>query len=590
MRVHYPRTAHLPWSPGATADDVRARDLSGLEGRYVVVTEKMDGENTTLYRDGLHARSLDSAHHPSRAWVKALHSRIATRIPEGWRISGENLFARHSIPYADLDGYFYGFSVWDGDQCLDWTSTVAFFQDLGIPTPRVLWAGTFDEKLIRKQLKLDLTRQEGYVVRAAEGFAYSEFAERVAKWVRPSHVQTDTHWMYAEVVPNQLGAKAPFWAVRSGVDVSAEDLTTALSVEPVKQDGLLRDDLWFDAYSRLDAANCYGNTRLVGAIASLLHPRPRAVLMADLAASLEMPTVRRIADAVGLAPRLHTSIDDEFRRAGLARMSFGTDLAMLHSVAAVTASDSAATENVATADVATENVSWSLLFAEDCGLLPGSPIQTLRSACRDAFAELPPLAADRCWGEARQLFAEGRIASVEEAVAATWRWRDAEFPRLLHLVGASGSGKSSTASALAGRDNTVLVSLDDLRTARGSRADQSANQEVLSAGLRLLDEALARGADVVWDATSLTRQQRGLVDGAARRRNALIEHRVHLAPAAVLEERNAQRANPVPAKVLAAQVRRFDPPYPGEAHRATYVDTVGGDASFDGLAYSIWEG
>ncbi|MBS2537071.1 AAA family ATPase [Catenulispora sp. NF23] len=586
MRVHYPRTAHLPWSPGATADDVRARDLSGLEGRYVVVTEKMDGENTTLYRDGLHARSLDSAHHPSRAWVKALHSRIAARIPEGWRISGENLFARHSISYGDLDGYFYGFSVWDGDQCLDWTSTVAFFQDLGIPTPRVLWAGPFDEKLIRKQLKLDLTRQEGYVVRAAEGFAYSEFAERVAKWVRPSHVQTDKHWMHAEVVPNQLGAKAPFWAVRSGVDVRAEDLTTALSVEPVEQ-----DDLLFDAYSRLDAANCYGNTRLVGATASLLHSRPRAALMADLAASLEMPTVRRIADAVGLAPRLHTSIDDEYRRAGLARMSFGTDLAMLHSVAAATASDSAAMENV----------TWSLLFAEDCGLLPGSPIQGLRSACRDAFAELSPLAADRCWGEARLLFAEGRISSAEEAAAATWRWRDGDFPRLLHLVGVSGSGKSSTASALAGRantdtDSTVLVSLDDLRTARGSRADQSANQEVLSAGLRLLDEALARGADVVWDATSLTRQQRGLVDGAARRRNALIDHRVHLAPAAVLEERNAQRANPVPANVLTAQVRRFDPPYPGEAHRATYVDTVDGDASFDcdasfdSLAYSIWEG
>lgn len=36
----------------------------------VVITEKMDGENTTLYRDGLHARSLDSRHHPSRNWVK----------------------------------------------------------------------------------------------------------------------------------------------------------------------------------------------------------------------------------------------------------------------------------------------------------------------------------------------------------------------------------------------------------------------------------------------------------------------------------------------------------------------------------------
>ncbi|MEV5706759.1 hypothetical protein [Actinoallomurus sp. NPDC052274] len=29
MRVHYPRTPHLPWSPGVGADDVRAAGLSG---------------------------------------------------------------------------------------------------------------------------------------------------------------------------------------------------------------------------------------------------------------------------------------------------------------------------------------------------------------------------------------------------------------------------------------------------------------------------------------------------------------------------------------------------------------------------------
>ena len=575
MRVHYPRTVHLPWSPGATADDVRARDLAGLAGRHVVVTEKMDGENTTLYRDGLHARSLDSGHHPSRAWVKALHSRIAARIPEGWRVSGENLFARHSISYDELDGYFYGFSVWDGDQCLDWTSTVEFFQNVGIPTPRVLWTGTFDEKLIQQQVKLDLGRQEGYVVRASEGFAYTEFAERVAKWVRPSHVQTDTHWMHAEVVPNKLGAKAPIWSVRCGVDIDAQELASALSIAT-------HDDLLADVYARLDAADCHGNARLVGAVASLVHSRRRSEVMADLAAALEMPTVRRIADVVGLTPRLHVSFDDEHRRAGLARMAFGTDLAVLHAVAAATAPDAAAAENV----------TWSSLFAEDSGLLPHppespeSPVRTLRLACREAFAELPPRAADRCWGEARQLFAEGRIASPEEATAATWRWRDGAFPKLVHMVGVSGSGKSSTTTAFAGQ----VISLDDLRTARGSRADQSANQEVLGEGLRLLDDALARGADVVWDATSLTRQQRGLVDAVARRRNALVEHRVHLAPASVLEERNAQRAHPVPAKVLTAQLRRFDPPYPGEAHRAVYADTVGDDAAYDALAYSIWEG
>ncbi|MPY45523.1 kinase, partial [Streptomyces phyllanthi] len=163
MRTHYPRTPHLPWSPGATPDDVRTGDLSGLRGREVVVTEKLDGENTTLYPDGLHARSLDSAHHPSRTWVKALQGRIGPGIPAGWRVCGENMYARHSLAYEELESWFYGLSVWDGERCLDWDGTVRFLRRLGVPVPRVLWRGVFDERALRA-LRLDTGRQEGYVV------------------------------------------------------------------------------------------------------------------------------------------------------------------------------------------------------------------------------------------------------------------------------------------------------------------------------------------------------------------------------------------------------------------------------------------
>ncbi|MFL6116616.1 MAG: RNA ligase family protein [Catenulispora sp.] len=568
MRVHYPRTPHLPWSPGATADDVRVGELAGLVGRRVVVTEKMDAENTTLYRDGLHARSLDSAHHPSRAWVKALHGRIAARIPEGWRICGENLFARHSIPYDDLDGYFYGFSVWDGERCLDWDSTVRFLKSIGIPTPRVLFRGTFDgdERTLGKAFRLDLNRQEGYVVRAEEGFAYSEFGARVAKWVRPSHVQTDTHWMFAEVVPNGLGTSAPLWSVRSGVDVEAPDLAFAIGLDEKPDIGILTD-----AYSRLDVSGSFGDARLVGAVAALVHKRRRAEVMAELAAPLgAVATARQVGDVVGLARRLHQAFDDEQRRAGLARMAFGMDLAVLHAVAAATAPDAAAAEQVA----------WSAMVAEDAGLLPRSPLPALRAACQVAFSELPVRAADRCWGEAREVFAQGRIASVAEAVAATWRWREGDYPRLFHLVGVSGSGKSTLVDAMANVSGTEVVSLDGLRSARGSRADQSANQEVLHEALQQLEVLLARGTDVVWDATSLTRQQRSLVDRVAKRRNALIEHRVLLASASELAARNREREHPVPADVLDAQLRRFDPPYPGEAHRVSYSASRADDLDY----------
>jgi len=68
-RVKYPKTMHLYFSPGLQNDD-RVMPLNRLHGREVVVTEKMDGENTTLYDDTLHARSIDGRYHPSRDWVK----------------------------------------------------------------------------------------------------------------------------------------------------------------------------------------------------------------------------------------------------------------------------------------------------------------------------------------------------------------------------------------------------------------------------------------------------------------------------------------------------------------------------------------
>ncbi|NEC63408.1 RNA ligase family protein, partial [Streptomyces sp. SID9727] len=231
MRTHYPRTPHLPWSPGATSDDVRMTDLDALAGTEVVVTEKLDGENTTLYADGLHARSLDSAHHPSRTWVKALQARVGARIPAGWRICGENMFARHSLAYEALESHFYGFSVWDGDRCLGWDRTVEFLRSLGIPAPPVLWRGVFDAKAVRA-LKPDTGRQEGYVVRPAESFPAAQFGRLVGKWVRPGHVVTDTHWMHAEVVENGLGPAAALWAVRSGAPVDAAALAAAVGAGP----------------------------------------------------------------------------------------------------------------------------------------------------------------------------------------------------------------------------------------------------------------------------------------------------------------------------------------------------------------------
>jgi hypothetical protein len=296
--------------------------LSGFRGREVVVTEKLDCENTTLYADGLHARSPDSAPHPSRTWVKALQGRIGHAIPAGRRVCGENMYARHSIAYEDLDSYFYGFSVWEADgRCLDWDETMSCLRALGIPVPRVLWRGTFDERALRA-LRVDQDRLERYVVRTVEGFA-ADFGRRVAKWVSPNHVRTGTHWTHAAVVQNGLGPPAPLWGVRAGAAADAQALAAALGVPGGDADVL----------GRLEAVGQSGDVRLSGVLAALLHGSRRSWLAPKLAPTLGMPLARRVADLVGLHPALHRPYPDEERRAGLVRLSYAADLGVLHAVA-----------------------------------------------------------------------------------------------------------------------------------------------------------------------------------------------------------------------------------------------------------------
>ena len=206
-RVKYPRTRHLPWSPGSTSDDLFADSLLPFHGQRVIVTEKMDGENTSLYRDGLHARSIDGRHHPSRDWVKSMHGQMAHLIPEGWRVCGENVYAFHSIRYSELPSYFLMFSIWDDKgQCLSWDETVEWSKLLGLDHVPVLYDGLFHEAKLRAMAP-DTTVTEGYVVRLASGFSFDDFQNAVAKWVRTDHVQSEEHWMHKTVIPNSLASR-----------------------------------------------------------------------------------------------------------------------------------------------------------------------------------------------------------------------------------------------------------------------------------------------------------------------------------------------------------------------------------------------
>ncbi len=74
--MKYPRTYHLPWSPGKASDDKVLQSTADFIGTPLIITEKLDGEN---------------------------------------------MFTRHSIFYYSLTSFFYLFGVFDKNK--NWWSS-----------------------------------------------------------------------------------------------------------------------------------------------------------------------------------------------------------------------------------------------------------------------------------------------------------------------------------------------------------------------------------------------------------------------------------------------------------------------------------
>lgn len=206
----YPRTLHVPSSPGGTRDDRRLVSLEGFVGVDVVVTEKLDGSNVALSRDHVFARSHGGAPaHPSFAPLKAIHAGVAWQIPEGVSVFGEWCHAVHSIRYPSLpvDAELSVFAVRDDADGTwrSWDDVAGLAAALGLVTvPELARLAPASTGELAGVLETHAQApsvygpdREGVVVRVAA--AFDDFATAVAKWVRADHVQTDEHWSHAQV-------------------------------------------------------------------------------------------------------------------------------------------------------------------------------------------------------------------------------------------------------------------------------------------------------------------------------------------------------------------------------------------------------
>ncbi len=197
----YPRTFHLPFSEGATDDDRIQADWEGILRQELVITEKLDGENTCIKSNGVYARSHGAVNqNPWARPIWEIWERVGRSLGD-LHIFGENMYAIHSIEYERLSHYFYIFAIRDGDQWLSWDETAEYAQMLDLPLIPQVARGQIDKSFLTYIISLQQRNgsllggvSEGVVCRPAAAFHNDDFARCVLKYVRQNHVQTDQHW------------------------------------------------------------------------------------------------------------------------------------------------------------------------------------------------------------------------------------------------------------------------------------------------------------------------------------------------------------------------------------------------------------
>ena len=197
----------------------------------------------------------------------------------------------------------------------------------------------------------------------------------------------------------------------------------------------------------------------------------------------------------------------------------------------------------------------------------GDPYAAFRAEVRALLPGASPELHALALGRGLRDWEAGVIHTPHEAAARVQDAARRGFARLTVLCGPSGSGKSTLGRADPGAQ---VVSLDALRARLGrDHTDQTVNGRVMQAAREAVRAGLRGGAHVVWDATSLRRDQRSQVLALGEAYGALTRIHVAWTPPAVFTARNAARPEPVPPAVLAAQLNALEFPDATEAHTVT---------------------
>ena len=247
----YPRTPHLEGSRLQSGDEDLSQILfSDIQGKHLVVEEKIDGANSAISfnEDGellLQSRGhyltggyRERHYNLMKQWANVHQDAFFDVLGSRYILYGEWMYAKHSVYYDKLPHYFLEFDIFDRETgiFLDTHRRHTMLEDLPVISVPVLAEGAFQrkEQLISllgdsccisdahienlratsEKLGLDPDRQcretdgtklmEGLYIKVEEN---GQVVDRL-KYVRASFTQTvevsKTHWLDRPIVPNGL--------------------------------------------------------------------------------------------------------------------------------------------------------------------------------------------------------------------------------------------------------------------------------------------------------------------------------------------------------------------------------------------------
>lgn len=260
----YPRTPHLECSRLQPGDDRSDQaSISELRVRYpdakFVTEEKLDGANVGFFLDENLDLRLQSRGHVLtggaregqfsllKQWASLHESYLSDLLEDRYVMYGEYMFAKHTVFYDSLPGYFFEFDIFDKieDRFLSTSERHAMLQGgpvLSVPVLSEAWPQNLKDLKAHVQPSLFKTLDWRESLKAAAGAAgvdpdralqesgQSDLSEGLYikieteegtigryKWVRPDFLQaileSGSHWRDRPMIQNRLADGVDFLAM-----------------------------------------------------------------------------------------------------------------------------------------------------------------------------------------------------------------------------------------------------------------------------------------------------------------------------------------------------------------------------------------